>query len=105
MLPRNITEWIDIRQLPVVAEFVEDGKKTLYLITDHQKFYADIRASCSGNQFYPSYGDMRKLVEKHGKPMTEEEFGHGEALPALFGVTRFASYTEYRFKAPEAEKR
>jgi hypothetical protein len=103
--PTSVEEAMAVHQLPIVVELEEGGRKTLYFIEDHERFHMEQFESREPGEIFPDYEAMKKLAQKHGKIMKREDFERGGVYTALMGNSGKKSFTEYRFKAPEEEKK
>jgi hypothetical protein len=104
--PKNMEEAVAAHQLPIVIELEERGRRTLYIIKDYERFHEEQVEAREPGDIFPDYEEMKKLAKKHGEKMKREDFERGGVFVALSGTTTGkGTYTEYRFKAPEAEKK
>jgi len=103
--PRNIEEVSASYMLPIVIELEERGRKTLYIIKDHERFMKEQLEAREPGDLFPEYEKMKMLAKKHGERMKRKDFERGGVFPSVSGGTPGkGTYTEYRFRAPEAEK-
>ena len=114
----SIEELAALRDLPLLYKFEENGERAYFLVEEHREFHDiwsegvgfDIHqneqmktATMSINPLGPEYNILRRLAEKHGKEISEEEVMLGQVCPSLIVGQGNRGYIEYRFKAPEEQ--
>jgi hypothetical protein len=86
-------DMVTIRGLPLVTVIEMAGETQIYRIDKPEEYWDDLR-----DPFYvfSTIGDLKALCDKHGIPISEEEFSKARVFPTFIKSRIEGSYKEYR---------